>query len=172
MRPVHYREVRSNPLKYVRNFIFDPFLRFFPVWLSRLCLRKSVPGYPWCPDCQVSGLSWYYCTVLCKPYHLHYPSCGNFGCQRRQQRWRQQTQPWRVVQYFGTPSYQVYCNTISKTQGLWHCKTSSYPGKLQHCLKQTRITAPWQLLMYRKAAHYSCDKQMRGVAPQYLLILG
>ena len=30
MRPVRYLEVRSVPLKYVRNFIFDPFLRFFP----------------------------------------------------------------------------------------------------------------------------------------------
>ena len=31
MGPVRYREVRSIPLKYVRNFIFDPFLRFFSV---------------------------------------------------------------------------------------------------------------------------------------------
>ena len=26
MRPVHYQEVRSRPLKYARDFIFDPFL--------------------------------------------------------------------------------------------------------------------------------------------------
>ena len=29
LRPVHYQEVRSRPLKYARDFIFDPFLRFF-----------------------------------------------------------------------------------------------------------------------------------------------
>ena len=44
MRPVRYREVRSNPLKYARNFIFDPFLRFFP-FDSLGC----VPENP-CPD--------------------------------------------------------------------------------------------------------------------------
>ena len=46
MRPVRYREVRSIPLKYVRNFIFDPFLRFFP-FDSLGC----VPENP-CPDCR------------------------------------------------------------------------------------------------------------------------
>ena len=30
MGPVCYREARSNPSKSVRNFNFDPFLRFFP----------------------------------------------------------------------------------------------------------------------------------------------
>ena len=29
MRPVCYREVSSSPLKYARNFKFDPFLQFF-----------------------------------------------------------------------------------------------------------------------------------------------
>ena len=27
---MHYHEVRSKPLKYAREFIFDPFLRIFP----------------------------------------------------------------------------------------------------------------------------------------------
>ena len=45
MRPVHYQGVRSSPLKYVGNFIFDPFLQFFP-FDSLGC----VPENP-CPDC-------------------------------------------------------------------------------------------------------------------------
>ena len=47
MRPVRYREVRLIPLKYVRNFIFDPFVRFFP-FDSLGC----IPENP-CPDCRV-----------------------------------------------------------------------------------------------------------------------
>ena len=43
---MRYREVRSIPLKYVRNFIFDPFLRFFS-FDSLGC----VPENP-CPDCR------------------------------------------------------------------------------------------------------------------------
>ena len=49
LRPVHYQEVCSRPLKYARDFIFDPFLRFFSVRLSRLCPEESVTRYPWCP---------------------------------------------------------------------------------------------------------------------------
>ena len=33
VRPVHYHEVRSKPLKYASDFIFDPFLRFFRLTL-------------------------------------------------------------------------------------------------------------------------------------------
>ena len=63
MRPVHYQEVRSKPLKYVRGFIFDPFLRFFSVRLSRLCPGKSMTQYQWCPVYRLYELPWYYCTV-------------------------------------------------------------------------------------------------------------
>ena len=62
MRPVRYRGVRSIPLKYVRDFIFDPFLRFFSVCLSRRCPRESRYGCPWCPVIRRSDLLWYYCN--------------------------------------------------------------------------------------------------------------
>ena len=48
---VRYREVRSIPLKYVRNFIFDPFLRF---------LLDCVPENP-CPD--ISGVPITECLI-------------------------------------------------------------------------------------------------------------
>ena len=47
MGPVRYREIRLIPLKYVRNFIFDPFLRFFFPFDSLRC----VPENP-SPDCR------------------------------------------------------------------------------------------------------------------------
>ena len=44
MGPVRYREVRSIPLKYARNFIFDPFLRFFPLDFLRCVPEDTCPA--------------------------------------------------------------------------------------------------------------------------------
>ena len=62
MRPANHQEVRLKSLKYVRFFIFDPFLWFFSVRLSRLCPGKSTTWYPWCPVYRLYELPWYYCT--------------------------------------------------------------------------------------------------------------
>ena len=45
MRPVRYREVHSNPSKYVQLFIFDSFLRFFFPFDSLGCVLENP-----CPD--------------------------------------------------------------------------------------------------------------------------
>ena len=55
LRPMHYQEVRSRPLKYARDFIFDPFLQLFP-----FDSLGAVPENP-CPD--IHGVRFTMCPV-------------------------------------------------------------------------------------------------------------
>ena len=52
---MHYQEVRSRPLKYARDFIFDPFLRFFPF--------DSLGAVPENPCADIHGVRFTECPV-------------------------------------------------------------------------------------------------------------